>query len=560
MRRRFVGASVSLAVSSLALAGVALWILAATGRMARAEPSIRSDPRRSAAADPGSVTFTIALSQVASGLSDPVYLTHAGDGSGRLFIVEQTGRIRVIRNGVLLAAPYLDITGPVLCCGERGLLSVAFDPDFESNGAFYVSYTRDPDGDSVIARYVVSNPAADVANVTSAMPVLVIDQPQSNHNGGQLQFGPNDDYLYIGLGDGGGSGDDDAGHDPQVGNGQAPGTLLGKMLRIHVRGVPTYTIPASNPFTQTVGYKPEIWARGLRNPWRFSFDRVTGDMYIGDVGQGCFEEISFQPAGSHGGENYGWRLMEGFHAFDPGNQNDCSRPKVSPVGVTLPITDYGRSLGSTVTGGYVYRGQDYPWLQGVYFFADFGSGRMWAMRQIAPGVWTGEEKLNTAINVSSFGEDERGELYVVDYSGRIDKLTSTAAPNLSPTRKSASSLAPGTGKSVTYTVVIRNLGGSFPNGVRLTDTVPTGLAYRNGSLAASSGSPDDSAAPMLKWNGVLSSTSVVTITYAVDVTTAAVQVIQNTATINPGYAAPFTRTASIIANGVKVYLPAMLRR
>jgi glucose/arabinose dehydrogenase len=347
---------------------------------------------------------------VGSGLVKPVYLTHAGDGSGRLFVVELEGRIRVVKDGVLLPQPYLDISRRVNCCQEQGLFSVAFDPDYETNGAFYVNYIN-TGWDTVVARYVVADPAADVAEPISVTTVLSVDQPYFNHNGGQLQFGPNDGYLYIGMGDGGGP------SDPEN-RGQALDTLLGKMLRLDVRGVTTYTIPPSNPFAHSSGApRPEIWAIGLRNPWRFAFDRATGDLYIGDVGNFCHERVIFEPAGSPGGLNYGWRRMEGFHLFDRDDARNCNQPRVAPPDLTLPVIEYPHSLGYAVTGGYVYRGQKYPWLTGVYFYSDFGSGRIWALRQIAPGVWSSRELRDTIYALASFGEDEAGELYVMDYVG-----------------------------------------------------------------------------------------------------------------------------------------------
>jgi len=318
----------------------------------------------------------------------------------------------------LQSAPFLSIMDLVNCCGEQGLLSVAFDPDYETNGALYVNYTGYAGmGDTVVARYIVADPASDVASVVSATQVLTVVQPQANHNGGQLQFGPHDDVLYIGMGDGGAAGDQGSGHHEPGGNAQWPGTLLGKMLRIDVRGALTYTIPPPNPFTQTADYRPEIWALGLRNPWRFSFDRATGDMYTGDVGQYSWEEVSYQPASSPGGENYGWRVLEGTHCFNPSTDCDAS-------GKVLPIAEYSHSLGCSVTGGYVYRGSVYPWLNGVYFYADYCSGRIWSLEQVSPGVWSSVEKRNENFSISSFGEDEDGELYVLDYSdGRVLRLT-----------------------------------------------------------------------------------------------------------------------------------------
>ncbi|MGH8247651.1 MAG: PQQ-dependent sugar dehydrogenase, partial [Gammaproteobacteria bacterium] len=322
----------------------------------------------------------------------------------------------------------------------------------------------------------------------------------------------------------------------------------------------TYTIPPSNPFTQTAGYLPEIWALGLRNPWRFSFDRATGDLYIGDVGQNCYEEVSYRPANSPGGENYGWRLMEGFHAFDPANPNNCNQPMITPLGLSLPITDYGRSLGAAVSGGYVYRGGDYPWMDGVYFFGDYGSGRIWAMRQVGPGVWQSSEKLNTPYNISSFGEDEDGEVYVLDYSnGRVHKIVSAASADLSASQKSASDSAPSPSQVITYTIVLRNSGAAFANTVRLTDTIPAGLTYQAGSLTATLGTPDDSSAPTLTWNGVMSNTLVATVTYAVTVSAVTAQTISNTVTIHPDFSAPFARSATILVNALQLYMPVILK-
>ncbi|HLF24714.1 MAG TPA: PQQ-dependent sugar dehydrogenase [Anaerolineae bacterium] len=561
MLRPFIRLTTLLTLAGAALTLALLTVAPATSHAAHAAHNDRPALRqaRFAAATP----FTINLQLIDNGLSDPVHLTHAGDGSGRLFVVEQAGRIRVIKNGALLSTPFLSITNRVQSEGEQGLLSVAFDPDYATNGAFYVNYTsRVGVGDTVIARYVVSNPAADVANPIAVTHLITIEQPQANHNGGQLQFGPNDDYLYIGMGDGGGGSDSGSGH-AAGGNGQFPGTLLGKLLRLNVRGVPTYTIPASNPFTQTMGYRPEIWALGLRNPWRFAFDRATGDLYIGDVGQNCYEEVSYQPGGSSGGENYGWRLMEGFHQFDPADPDNCNRPLITPAGVTLPISEYGRNLGSTVTGGYVYRGSDYPWLDGVYFFADYGSGRIWSLEQVSPGNWGRTEQRNESFAISSFGEDEGGELYLLRYSdndnGAVYKITSAAPADLSTSQKSASNTAPAFGERVTYTIVLRNTGAPFSNTLRLTDTVPAGLAYLPGSLGATRGAPDASAAPALKWSGVMSNVSVVTVTYAVTVSTGITQTINNTVTINPGLQAPFTRSASILVNGLRWYLPVVFK-
>jgi len=359
--------------------------------------------------------FSLDVEPIASGFERPVYLTHAGDD--RLFVVEQEGRMWVIdaERGVVLETPFLDIVPLVHSRAyERGLLSVAFHPDYASNGMFFVNYTRNPDGATVIARYLVSGDP-NLADPGSGTVLLTIDQPEANHNGGQLQFGP-DGYLYVGMGDGGGAGD----RHGTIGNGQDLDALLGKMLRIDVDGGETYTIPPSNPYVGRTDARPEIWAFGIRNPWRFSFDRATGDLYTADVGQGQYEEVNFQPASSSGGENYGWRIMEGSHCYDP--REGCDQ-----TGLTPPIAEYGREGGCSVTGGYVYRGSLYPWLDGVYFFADYCSGNVWSLERDASGQWnmTGQTRVN--FNVSSFGEDEAGEVYLVGHDdGTIYRLTSTS--------------------------------------------------------------------------------------------------------------------------------------
>lgn len=538
-----------------ALGLAALVLLAAVSVMAA--PADSSDAVRGALIEAGQQPQTAAIAPnfaivmstvVGSGLSQPVGIANAGDGSGRLFVLEQAGYIRVIKNGALLGTPYLDLSSKVTSGGEQGLLGIAFDPNFGTNGTFYVNYTSsDPSqlGNTVVARYQVANASADVASVINATPIITIDQPQANHNGGDLHFGP-DGYLYIGMGDGGNSNDEGFGHAPE-GNGQAHGTLLGKILRLNVHGVATYNIPPTNPYTQTAGYRPEIWSLGWRNPWRFSFDRATGDMYVGDVGQNCWEEISYEPAGQ-GGRNYGWRLEEGFRSFDVNDAFNCSRPTSTLITTTKPITAYNHNFGSAVTGGYVYRGQQYPWMQGVYFYSDSGSGRIWAIQQTSPGVWSGSEELDTAYGITAFGEDESGELYVTDYGqGRIFKITSPSPINLSTSTKSASAGQVATGSTVTYTIVLRNSGVPFYDTVRVTDTVPAGLQYVGGSLAASSGTVDAAAAPTLKWNGTMSTapTSIITITYRALVTATSIQPITNTATINPALNPPFTRSAVV---------------
>jgi glucose/arabinose dehydrogenase len=336
---------------------------------------------------------------VVTGLSSPVDITHAGDGSGRLFIILQGGRIVIFDGVQILSPPFLDITSLVSSGGERGLLGAAFHPNYGGNGFFYVSYT-DSAGDSVIARYSVSLDP-NRADSTSGVILLTIPQPFSNHNSGQLHFGP-DGYLYIGMGDGG------SGGDPQN-NGQDLGTLLGKIIRIDVDSGLPFTIPPDNPFVGIVGAREEIWSYGLRNPWRFSFDRLTGDMFIGDVGQGSWEEVDFQPANSTGGENYGWRLMEGNSCFNPAI--NCNNGTLS-----LPILVYDHSVGCSVTGGYRYRGSKNPNLNGLYLYGDFCSGLIWGAQEDGLGGWNTTVLLDTNLSISTFGEDESGEIYFAHLS------------------------------------------------------------------------------------------------------------------------------------------------
>lgn len=340
------------------------------------------------------------------GFDQPLYLTHAGDGTGRLFVVEKGGRIKVVAGGNVLPQPFLDISTRVSTGSEQGLLGLAFAPDFSRRRRFYVDYT-DTSGNTQIVRYRVgANP--DAADPASAKTVLTVDQPFANHNGGQLAFGP-DGFLYIGMGDGGGAGDPNA-------NGQNPDTLLAKILRIDVESAPAlsstkgYSSPGGNPFARRAGYRPEIWALGVRNPWRFSFDRLTGDLYIGDVGQDRYEEIDFEPGRSGGGRNYGWNLYEGTHPFPP-----ASSPKPKS-GLTFPVAEYSHAVGQSVTGGFVYRGTAYPNMRGVYFYGDFGSGTIWGLRRIG-GRWRSRVLATTHLGISSFGEDEAGNLYVTDLNG-----------------------------------------------------------------------------------------------------------------------------------------------
>lgn len=374
---------------------------------------------------------TIKAEPVVTGLSSPVDITHAGDGSGRLFIILQGGRIVIFDGVQILSPPFLDINSLVSSGGERGLLGAAFHPNYVGNGFFYVSYT-DTAGDSVIARYSVSLDP-NRADPTSGVILLTIPQPFSNHNGGQLHFGP-DGYLYIGIGDGG------SGGDPQN-NGQDLGTLLGKILRIDVDSGFPFTVPPDNPFVGVVGAREEIWSFGLRNPWRFSFDRLTGDMFIGDVGQNSWEEVDFQPANSTGGENYGWRLMEGNRCFNPAiNCNNGT--------LTLPILVYDHSVGCSVTGGYLYRGSKNPNLNGLYLYGDFCSGLIWGAQEDGLGGWNTTVLLDTNFSISTFGEDESGEIYFAHLSATDGTIYQVVQSTSSTNSASASSGGGGGGGAV----------------------------------------------------------------------------------------------------------------
>lgn len=349
-----------------------------------------------------------ALEVVVDGLASPVHLA-APPGDDRLFVVEQSGRILVVEGDALRPTPFLDITSLTDAVGERGLLGLAFHPQYASNGYFYVDYTNNS-GDTRVVRYTVS---ADpyVADPASALTILAVDQPYANHNGGQIAFGP-DGMLYVGLGDGGSAGDP---HD----HGQNPATLLGSILRLDVDGGTPYAVPSDNPFVDDADAAPEIWAFGLRNPWRFSFDRANGDVYIGDVGQGELEEISYQPASSGGGENYGWRIMEGSSCYLP--SSGCEQSVL-----VLPVHDYSHQDGNcSVTGGFVYRGSASPTLAGRYFFADWCGTWIRSFRMSggsAVDLVDHTDAFGEVTSITSFGEDGFGELYVVSQPGTIYRI------------------------------------------------------------------------------------------------------------------------------------------
>ena len=373
-------------------------------------PSPSASPAASCSQAPSVGTPTLTTVRVAGGLNAPVDLQAAPGDRARLFVVEQVGRIRIIRNGAVLLAPFLDIVDRVGSGGERGLLGLAFHPSFAQNGRFFVNYT-DRSGHTHIAEFRAT-PGSDTADPASERLMLFVSQPFPNHNGGGLAFG-NDGMLYIALGDGGSGGD-------PLNNGQSRATFLGKILRIDVdRGAP-YAVPADNPFVATAGALPEIWAYGLRNPWRINFDRATGDLYIGDVGQSALEEVDVGQSSRRGGENYGWSVMEGTRCFKPAV--GCPT-----TGLTLPVVEYGRSDGCSITGGVVYRGCRMPGYHGTYFYGDFCTGMIRSFR-LVNGVATDQRDWTAALgrgaigSIVSFGVDADGEVHIVDHDGEVYRV------------------------------------------------------------------------------------------------------------------------------------------
>ncbi len=343
----------------------------------------------------------IVLEPVMRGLFGPVFVTHAGDGSGRLFVVERGGAIRVARNGDRLPEPFLDLHGVSYTDGDKqGLLGMAFHPDYAENGYVFVAFT-DSDGTNIVNRYQRSTDNPDTADPQSATTILAITDRLADHNLGMLAFGP-DGYLYMSIGD---EGTSEVG-DP-YGHAQNLSTLFGAVLRIDVDSAEPYAIPPDNPFVGVEGAREEIWAIGLRSPWRFSFDRLTGDLFLTDVGQSGYEEVNFQPADSPGGENYGWSILEGPHCYPTGEVCDTE-------GLTMPVHAYDHSAGCSITGGYVYRGVESPLLFGDYLFADFCSGHIYTLARGDDGEWAHSSLLSTNLLISSFGEDEAGEVYVAD--------------------------------------------------------------------------------------------------------------------------------------------------
>jgi glucose/arabinose dehydrogenase len=342
--------------------------------------------------------------EVANGLTNPLYLT-APVGDARMFVVEQVGRVRIIRNGAVASEPFLDIRSRVSSGGERGLLSIAFHPQYATNGYVYASFT-DVAGDTRIERYTVSSTSPDVVDPASASLVLAVPQPFANHNGGLILFGP-DGMLYVGLGDGG------SGGDPQN-NGQSTSTLLGKLLRLDVTSATPYAIPTGNPFIGQTGARAEIWALGLRNPWRFAFDRVGGQLYVADVGQSSREEVHVVAA-NRPGVNYGWRVLEGSACYNA--------PTCNAQGLDRPVLEYSHDEGCSITGGAVYRGSLIPGIVGHYFYSDYCTGFLRSFR-----YENGEaaEQRNWSVgslgSVLSFGEDAAGEMYILSANGRVYRL------------------------------------------------------------------------------------------------------------------------------------------
>jgi glucose/arabinose dehydrogenase len=361
---------------------------------------------------------TISLSSIAKDLNGPVAMDVPKDGSERIFICEQKGKIKIIKNGKVNPDPFLNIEEKLdkvnALYSEKGLLGIAFHPDYKTNGRFFVYYsaptkTKGNDHKSIISEFKVSTDP-DVANLSSEKILMEIEQPESNHNGGQLAFGP-DNFLYVGLGDGGGGGDKHGAN----GNGQDLNTLLGKILRIDVSTAGQYSVPKDNPFVKNTNAKPEIWAYGLRNPWRFSFDRKSGKLFCADVGQNKWEEIDLIEKG----KNYGWKIMEGNHCYDP--EKNCNEKNL-----VKPIAEYDHTKGISVTGGFVYNGKKIEWLKGKYVFADW-KGKLFYLDE-KNGKWEmkdllvkGKNNNDSGLDINSFGEDENGEIYIL-----TQKFTGTA--------------------------------------------------------------------------------------------------------------------------------------
>jgi glucose/arabinose dehydrogenase len=389
-------------------------LMLALGACSNDEPDARQTPTSSptdstepstpaASLDIGSIK--IRLRAFAGGFNQPVFLTHAGEGNGNVYVVEQGGRVMLLDRSGDTRGIFLDISTRVQSGGERGLLGLAFHPEYHDNGRFFVYYSNNA-GDNVVTEF--RRRTAEKADHGSERVILSMDDPFSNHNGGWIAFG-RDGFLYIATGDGGSAGD-------PLDNAQSLRSPLGKILRIDVNSGSPYGIPDDNPFVGRSGARREIWAYGLRNPWRNSFDRATGDLFIGDVGQGAREEVNAEPASSDGGVNYGWNTMEGSRCYQG---SSCDRS-----GLKRPFAEYPTGEGCAVTGGYVYRGSAFAQLVGAYFFGDYCNGRIFAVdaRQALRGEVSARRLLDTGLLLSSFGEDEAGELYVIGRGGTVHRL------------------------------------------------------------------------------------------------------------------------------------------
>ncbi len=414
-RRLLVGAAVLLAACGQASASIPPPATAAPTAPASTTSPAPAGPSTAGAGAPSGPLPRLEARVVADGLTGPVDVADPGDGSGRRFVVEQSGRIRIVDRAGLRDRPFLDIGGEVRSGGEQGLLGLAFHPGFPTDPRFFVDYT-DLNGNTVVSEFRVDATDPDLADPGSERQLLHVDQPYPNHNGGAVAFGA-DGRLYIGMGDGG------SGGDPH-GNGQRADTLLGKILRIDVNGPPAgtdkpYGIPADNPFVNVAGASPEIWLTGLRNPWRFRFDPATGDLWIGDVGQGAWEEIDVAPAGT-GGLNFGWNRMEGFHCYAP--SEGCDQ-----AGLTMPVAEYGHDLGCAVIGGVVVRDRGQPALDGRYLFSDSCSSRLWLLDPTGVGRREPEVAGQTDGSISSINEADDGTILATDLQGgRLLAITAVA--------------------------------------------------------------------------------------------------------------------------------------
>lgn len=392
-----MGAAVGLPAMRTASIAVLLLLGPVSGCFDRADPL------------PPAMDGVVGLEPFASGFEQPLQMVGFPDGSGRRAVVEQGGNVWILQDGARLDDPFLDVTDLVSTGTEQGLLSIAFHPGFQENRVVLVSYT-DAAGDTMIARYRVDAANPDRLDPATAEAILTVDQPFANHNGGLVLWGP-DGHLYVGLGDGG------AGADP-FGHAQNTATLLGSILRIDVGATGPYTAPRDNPFVGEPPAEEEIWSYGLRNPWRFSFDRKTGDLWMADVGQGAWEEVDVEPTGGPGGANYGWNAWEGNHQFTTG---------VTVEDAVFPVAEYGHDGGHcSVTGGFVYRGSDVPPLAGKYVFGDYCSGRIWTLERIRAG-WNAdsfrtEVLMDSGMRISAFAEDLDGEMYVIDHGGNVARF------------------------------------------------------------------------------------------------------------------------------------------